>query len=356
MAFRTSIFAKSAGLLLLAAMITLSAFAGIDERATASVVDTLRLPPEQAVSAGTPAEQPVLPPAIAASPDAKSVTVIDTGLTIHAEVYSGQVAQALEELNIQLASADRVTPSRQEAIAHGGTILVERARTLTLIDGGESQEIESTAKTIQELLDELDITLEENDRVEPAADASLPETGDINVIRVTTEEAIEEESIPFDTITTDDNSLEKGTSVIDQEGENGLKRLTYEVTYEDGEELERELIEEEVLSEATPKKVRRGTKVAAPTPAPVTGTPTGNIQTGRATYYWGPTAAASTTLPRGTKVRVTNTNTGRSLDVVIDDTGGFSYPTVIDLRSDLFQQLGAPLSAGVIPVTVEVLQ
>ena len=359
MAFKTSILAKSAGILMLAAVIGLSTVAGASESTTASVVEALKLPPSETAPAAT--QRPDANPIAAQPAEAKStgttITIVDSGLSILATVQAGTVGDALNELNIVLSDADAVTPAQSEPIANGGTLLIERARKLVLNVDDEKREVASRAKTIEALLGEAGVELGENDRVEPALDASLPETGAITVIRVTKETETEDEAIPFDSETTEDDSMNKGESVTDVAGQDGTKRLTYEVTFENGEEIDRELVSTETIEEPVTKKIRKGTYVAPPPPEPVApSNPSGSVETGRATYYWGPTLAASTTLPKGTRVRVTNTNTGLSLDVTIDDTGGFTYPTVIDLRSDLFESLGATLSAGIMPVTVEVLQ
>ena len=65
--------------------------------------------------------------------------------------------------------------------------------------------------------------------------------------------------------------------------------------------------------------------------------------------------AAHMTLPFGTKVRVTNPNNNQSVVVTINDRGGFDrLGRVIDLSKAAFQQI-APLSSGVVNVTLEVL-
>jgi rare lipoprotein A len=109
-------------------------------------------------------------------------------------------------------------------------------------------------------------------------------------------------------------------------------------------------------SEAKPKRV------AAVTPG---------LQRGMATWYGGelhggPTAsgerfdkrkltAAHRTLRFGSRVRVTNTRNGRSVEVRINDRGPFGGRNrIIDVSEAAARQLGM-IEAGVVPVTVEVL-
>jgi rare lipoprotein A len=65
--------------------------------------------------------------------------------------------------------------------------------------------------------------------------------------------------------------------------------------------------------------------------------------------------AAHKTLPFNTMVRVTNTGTGQSVDVRINDRGPFVTGRCIDLSRAAFDVISSE-SAGTAPVTVEVLQ
>jgi rare lipoprotein A len=93
----------------------------------------------------------------------------------------------------------------------------------------------------------------------------------------------------------------------------------------------------------------------------------GQVQTGRASYYWQPQRVASggwfnpnaltaahKSLPFGTKVLVTNQHNGRSVTVTINDRGPFVAGRIIDLSSAAAGIIGMK-SAGVVPVKVAVL-
>jgi rare lipoprotein A len=110
--------------------------------------------------------------------------------------------------------------------------------------------------------------------------------------------------------------------------------------------------------------------------APKHGTSTGGsqksgVQRGMATFYGdeqqgGPTAsgerfdkhkmtAAHRTLRLGTRVRVTNTRNGRSVEVRINDRGPYGRGRIIDLSEAAARRLDM-IDAGVVPVVVEVLK
>lgn len=87
-------------------------------------------------------------------------------------------------------------------------------------------------------------------------------------------------------------------------------------------------------------------------------------ESGIASYYWQPQAVASggrfnpnaltaahKTLPFGTRVRVTNLNNGRSVEVVINDRGPFVKGRVIDLSRRAAQDIGMT-GAGLARVSI----
>lgn len=65
---------------------------------------------------------------------------------------------------------------------------------------------------------------------------------------------------------------------------------------------------------------------------------------------------ASNSHKMGTKLKVTNVKTGKSVTVKVNDTGGFAkYNRTLDLSQAAFQKI-APLSQGVAKVTIQVLK
>jgi rare lipoprotein A len=87
-------------------------------------------------------------------------------------------------------------------------------------------------------------------------------------------------------------------------------------------------------------------------------------ETGVASYYWQPQplasggrfnpnamTAAHKTLPFGTRVRVTDKSTGRSVDVTINDRGPYIAGRIIDLSKAAAASLGIT-GRGIAPVSV----
>ena len=142
-----------------------------------------------------------------------------------------------------------------------------------------------TAKTkVQDILDENHIVLESGEIVSPLASENITDNKIViskknNVIaetvkEISTEEILEDYSIysekiiveqvviPFETVTKDvSEGSETTTNTVLQEGQDGLKEITYKVKYKDNVEIERIVIKEEVITEAIDKVIQVNKKV-----------------------------------------------------------------------------------------------
>ena len=72
-------------------------------------------------------------------------------------------------------------------------------------------------------------------------------------------------------------------------------------------------------------------------------------------YRPGKLTAAHNTLPFGTHIRVTNTRTGRSVKVVVNDRGPHVKGRIVDVSKRAARKLGL-VDAGVAPVTLRVVR
>lgn len=86
------------------------------------------------------------------------------------------------------------------------------------------------------------------------------ETFQVMIEIIVVKEETEEETIAFKTVNKDDANLNKGSTKVSVEGENGTKEVTYEVTYINDEEESREKLKEETIKEPKDKIVLNGTK------------------------------------------------------------------------------------------------
>jgi murein DD-endopeptidase MepM/ murein hydrolase activator NlpD len=89
---------------------------------------------------------------------------------------------------------------------------------------------------------------------------SLNETSPLVNVKLTLT-TIVEEKIPYSTVYENDSTVWKGQSKTVNEGAEGSKEVTYQISQINGKELERTVVAEAVVADATNKVVKTGTKV-----------------------------------------------------------------------------------------------
>lgn len=102
----------------------------------------------------------------------------------------------------------------------------------------------------------------------PAAETSTttPSASTSSASTVDKKTVVETQQIPFESSTVNDPNLPQGQTVVKVAGVNGIKTLTFEITYRDGAEISRTLVKEEVTKAPVTQVTAVGTKAAAPPP------------------------------------------------------------------------------------------
>lgn len=274
----------------------------------------------------------------------KAIVINDDGIGIGTYEMEGEtVGDVLEHSGIRLRSDDSVWPELSARAISGQTISITRAREAVVQADGGTQKIISQARTVGEMFAKENIALDEDDIVKPEREASLTEGLRISVTRVEIREEMKEIAIPFETKTTEDDELSWRKKITTQKGVPGVKQTTYRVSYHDGKEVNRKPLKTEVTKEPVTETVTQGTFVKL-----------GKKHEGGASWYaWtGTMAAANPWLPKGSYVKVTNLENGKSVIVVINDRGPFVPGRIIDLDKVAFAKI-ASIGAGVINVKME---
>jgi rare lipoprotein A (peptidoglycan hydrolase) len=105
-------------------------------------------------------------------------------------------------------------------------------------------------------------------------------------------------------------------------GEKGIREVKYKITWKDGKEISRVVLEKTVIKEPVTQIETQGTYMKL-----------GKAQKGQGTWYayQGGMYAASLSIPRGGYAKVTNTANGKSIVVQINDSGPYGKGRIIDL-------------------------
>ncbi|HLC95074.1 MAG TPA: G5 domain-containing protein [Patescibacteria group bacterium] len=283
-------------------------------------------------------------PAVWNTNNQKVVMVQDSGFDFPvANVAETTVGALLASQDLTLQEGDMVFPNEEAQLFSGTIIHIARAHPMTISVDGSERTLLTQALSVGQALDESDIVLDEDDIVKPDRETFAKSGIKVVITRVEIEEQSTDKPIAFGTQTVEDLKLSWRKTVVTQKGENGIERLTYKVSKHDGKEVNRKLLKRETIKEPVTQIVIQGTDVRL-----------GKSHTGAASWYaWtGTMAAANPWLPKGSYVKVTNLENGKSVIVVINDRGPFVPGRIIDLDKVAFAKI-ASVGAGVINVKME---
>ncbi|MGN0064804.1 MAG: transglycosylase family protein [Nocardioides sp.] len=177
-------------------------------------------------------------------------------------VNSTDVASALSEIGRRFTGA-ALSTSRSAAIGRGGMSLeVVTPKKLTVkIAAAKSRTETLSALTVADVLAELDVEVEGHDKVKPSLD-TVVSAGDTIVftdIRKASK-SVEGEAVPHAVVKKDDASMFEGETEVVREGVDGLRDVTYRVTFRNGELVRKTVVTAKVLREPVAEIVRVGTK------------------------------------------------------------------------------------------------
>lgn len=153
-----------------------------------------------------------------------------------------------------------------------------------LLSSGYEMDVMTTSTKVSDILAENHIVVLDGESVTPAIDEELSDNKTITITKGSTkantdedymsaEEILasytqivekvvtEEVEIPFETVTKDvSNGSSTTQNRVVQNGENGLKRVTYRIRYQNGAEIEKTEISSEIIKEPVDKIVEVRTK------------------------------------------------------------------------------------------------
>ncbi|HEX8974524.1 MAG TPA: G5 domain-containing protein [Patescibacteria group bacterium] len=276
----------------------------------------------------------------------KHVTITDSGLSFEAVSGAATVGDFLSQQKISLGEHDVVLPRPDEKLFSGDHVIIQRAKKITIKEGGNTTQAYSLQNTVQDAIwENKKIDLGDDDITKPSRTAPLQDGMVISVTHVKIEDVTVDQDIPFNTVANTDDSLSWRVKKTTQAGVKGIKEITYKVVSYDGKEISRKALSSTIKSQPTDEIVTQGTLVK-----------TGKTTRGLGTWYAfkGGLFAASRDIPRGGYARVTNMDNGKSVIVQINDYGPFGSGRIIDLDKVAFTKI-ADLGAGVANVKVEVV-
>ncbi|WP_235360787.1 G5 and 3D domain-containing protein [Shouchella clausii] len=191
---------------------------------------------------------------------AAEVTLSVAGEETTVYTVADNVNDLFTELGIEPKAEDEIEPSGDTPIEDGLHIAYSPAVLLTFAYDGNEGEYWSTSATVADFLKEANVELGELDRVEPALDEELRDGLDIRLVRVEKVTDVFEEPTAFETLREEDSDLNHGVERVVEKGKKGKQALHYEVTLEDGVEVDRQLVKTETVEESENRVIAVGTK------------------------------------------------------------------------------------------------
>lgn len=185
-------------------------------------------------------------------------------LTVNGERMSVETRQEtvqdlLNELNIPYKSQDRMNKNLSSPITFGDHIELVHTFPVTINVDGEERTQYTVGESVQDVINDLNLYIGDEDIVIPKLDAHV-EAGDrIEIVRVHTEIETIEEPIEVQTVKVNDNTLLVGKEYVKQQGREGIRVLTVEKRYENGELVQSTVISEQVKQESEDRIIAVGT-------------------------------------------------------------------------------------------------
>lgn len=249
---------------------------------------------------------------------AKHVTITVDGQDMHITTLSGSVAGALDTAGLSAGEHDVLAPAADTSISDGSQIALERARQLTVSINGTTQQIWTTADTVEQALVQLGqdpsglalsadrsrpipltgmdlvattmhtvsitdgtgaattvqtggvnvgdvlniqgIAIGPTDLIDPAPDTPVTDGTAITLTRIAVTTSTEIVDVAPSDQPVDDPNLDRGTTQVAVAGTPGKQEVVTQVTTTNGVETGRQELSRTTLVEPTPNQVHVGSK------------------------------------------------------------------------------------------------
>lgn len=190
---------------------------------------------------------------------AMPVSVAADGRKEELYVTGGSVQDILAKANVSLGEHDLINYSLSRQVMPFDNIEVTRTMPVTIAADGDEEVLYVVGGTVQDILTEAGISLRENDLINYSLYQQVKPNDSIKVTRMDEEIEIETKAVPYKVVTKKNNNMNDGTSKVVQEGQQGELERKILVTYQDGVEISRKMVSEEITVKPENRIVEKGT-------------------------------------------------------------------------------------------------
>ncbi|GAA0205236.1 MULTISPECIES: resuscitation-promoting factor [unclassified Aeromicrobium] len=198
---------------------------------------------------------------------AKDVVLAVDGTVKRETVHAATVGDVLDELDVDPAPGADVSADRDTRLDDTGSqVVVSNPKKLTVSVDGDDRSVTSAAPTAEGVLEEAGVRLDQNDEVtagDAIGRAALVKPGDdVEVVRIEMVDTTEKLERDLKVEYRDDDSLEKGTEKVLEEGSPSEVQQQVLLTKADGKVRHRLVLTSRTLEKGAPRVVARGTAEA----------------------------------------------------------------------------------------------
>lgn len=172
-------------------------------------------------------------------------------VTVH-KSYSDDPNVVLDEVGIELSEEDTYTATYTDGV---GRIDIQRMQMVTVIYRGKPIVVGTYGETVASLLARMDIALAAGDSLSCEKNASTYDGLTVTVVHRQIEVQEYDEAIPYRTNYFEDPELAPGEELELIPGVEGVSHKKVQVIYEDGVEVSRKVLDENVISEPVTRLV-----------------------------------------------------------------------------------------------------
>lgn len=215
--------------------------------------------------------------------------------------FASTVREALNEANITLGTHDIVTPDLDEEIHDGEIITVERAKNISIEVDGEILFLTVSDKTLQDVLEKQNIILDDDDKISVEPSTEIYDNLNVKIVRVYTKIITSTIPVAYTQEVQKSSSLPNTRRYVSRGGIEGERTVTTRVTYEDGVEVSREILSDQITKEPVSEIVVQGSYPVMPVAEDGSIMPYSSVITCKATAYWAVNGIGTTYTASGRK-------------------------------------------------------
>ena len=194
------------------------------------------------------------------------VKVTVDGQTIFGRSVGRTVDEVLNDFSdrygLSLKSSDEVSSARQEPVVPNMEIAVQRAVPVHITADGRNVDTEMAPRTVAEALSKLGVSLGAKDKVSLPLDHKLVADDRIKVVRVTERIETVRTEVPYQIVAQPADFPFGLPDRVISRGANGLQEQTVKLTLEDGKEVDREVLRQQVVRPPVNQVVSRGAQTS----------------------------------------------------------------------------------------------